>query len=143
MSMSSQGSSGQNFPLDNLTYDLVTILYEKTKGLEAMDKYMRDAQGHQEIGQLIQRIRQQDEQIVQQLQQHLSQLLSNQGNLSSRAVGGGAMGGGSMSGGTMGGGSMSGGPMGGTMSGGSMGGSSGGTMGDSMTDRSGSGGSNS
>jgi TolA-binding protein len=132
--MGAQGSSGQNFPLDNLTYDLVTILYEKSKGLEAMDKYMRDAQGHQEIGQLIQRIRQQDEQIVQQLQQHLSQLLSNQGNLSSRAVGGGTMGGGSMGGGSMGG-SMSG-SSGGSMGGGTMGGGS-------MTDRSGSGGSNS
>lgn len=90
MSMGNQasGTSGQGFPLDNLTYDLVTILYEKSKGLEAMDKYMRDAQGHQEISQLIQRIRQQDEQTIQQLQQHLSQLLGSQGGSSSRAVGG-------------------------------------------------------
>lgn len=84
MSMSNQ--SGQKFPLDNLTYDLVTMLYEKSKGLEAMDKYMRDAQGNQELSQLLQQIRQQDEQTIQQLQQHLSKLLSNQGG-SSRSVG--------------------------------------------------------
>lgn len=102
MSMGSQSQRGQNFPLDNLTYDLVTILYEKSKGLEAMDKYMRDAQGNQQISQLIQQIRQQDEQIVQQLQQHLGQLLSNsQGGLSSRSVGGGTMGGSSMGGGSL------------------------------------------
>lgn len=84
MSMGTQG--GQQFPLDNLTYDLVTMLYEKSKGLEAMDKYMRDAQGNQQVSQLLQQIRQQDEQIIQQLKQHLSQLLSSQGG--SRAVGG-------------------------------------------------------
>lgn len=86
-SMGGTGSSG-NFPLDNLTYDLVTILYEKSKGLEAYDKYMRDAQGDQECSQLLQQLRQQDEQAVQQLQQHLARLLGNQGGMSSRAVGG-------------------------------------------------------
>jgi hypothetical protein len=72
----SQGQSG-NFPLDNLSYDLVTILYEKSKGLEAYDKYMQDAKGNQEVSQLLQQIRQQDEQHVQQLKQHLGQLLSS------------------------------------------------------------------
>lgn len=75
MSMSSQGGSGK-FPLDNLTYDLITILHEKAKGLEAYDKYMRDAQSNQQVSQLLQQIRQQDEQQIQQLQQQLSQLLS-------------------------------------------------------------------
>jgi ferritin-like metal-binding protein YciE len=124
--MSNQGSMGSsgNFPLDNLTYDLITILYEKSKALEAYDKYQRDAQGNQQISNLFQQIRSQDEQHIQMLQQHLSQLLSGQGGLNSQAVGGGSMSGGSMSGGSMGGGSMSGGSMGGgSMSGGSMGGS--------------------
>lgn len=93
MSMSNQGGMGSsgNFPLDNLTYDLITILYEKSKGLEAYDKYQRDAQGNQEIGNLLQQIRRQDEQHIQQLQQHLGQLLGNQGGMS-RAVGGSNMG---------------------------------------------------
>lgn len=93
MSMSNQGGMGSsgNFPLDNLTYDLITIIYEKSKGLEAYDKYQRDAQGNQEISSLLQQIRRQDEQHVQQLQQQLSQLLAGQGGMS-RAVGGASMG---------------------------------------------------
>ena len=39
----SQGSGG-NKPFDDLTYDLVTIIYEKSKGLEVYEKYMQDAQ---------------------------------------------------------------------------------------------------
>ena len=75
--MSNQGASrfSGNFPLDNLTYDLITILYEKSKGLEAYDKYQRDAQGNQQASQLLQQIRQQDEQHVRQFQQLLAQQL--------------------------------------------------------------------
>ena len=90
MTMSNQsgiGSSG-NFPLDNLTYDLVAILYEKSKGLEAFDKYQRDAQGNQEVTQLLQQMRQQDEHFIQQLHQHLAHMLGSQGGMSSRSVGG-------------------------------------------------------
>ncbi len=127
MSMSNQGNMGSsgNFPLDNLTYDLITIIYEKSKALEAYDKYQRDAQSNQEISNLLQQIRQQDEQHIQQLQQHLSQLMGSQGGMNSRAVGGGSS--------SMGGG-MSG-SMGGGMSGSDMGGSMGGSssMGGGMS----------
>ena len=96
MSSSGMGSSssGGNFPLDNLTYDLITLLYEKSKGLEAYDKYMRDAQSNQQVSQLLQQLRQQDEQAIQQLQQLLGQQLSGQGGMNSQAVGGSLMGGG-------------------------------------------------
>lgn len=92
---SSSGGSGSsgNFPLDNLTYDLVTILYEKSKGLEAYDKYMRDAQNDPQCSQLLQQLRQQDEQAVQQLQQHLGRLLGNQGGMSQAVGGSSSMGG--------------------------------------------------
>ena len=90
MSMPNQGGmrSGEHFPLDNLTYDLVAVLYEKSKGLEAFVKYQRDAQGNQEISQLLQQMRQQDEHFIQQLQQHLAHMLGSQGGMSSRSVGG-------------------------------------------------------
>ena len=89
MSMSNQGasSSSGNFPLDNLTYDLITILYEKSKGLEAYDKYQRDAQGNQQVSQLLQQMRQQDEQHVRQLQQFLAQQLGGQGGMSQQVGG--------------------------------------------------------
>jgi len=63
-------SRGQ-FPIDNVTYDLITLIHEKSKGLEAFDKYLQDAQGNSELGQFLQQIRQQDTQTVQQLTQFL------------------------------------------------------------------------
>jgi bacterioferritin (cytochrome b1) len=74
-----QGQSSGNFPLDNLTYDLVTVLYEKSKGLEAYDKYIRDAQNDQQARQLFEQMRQQDEQFVQQLTQQLGLRSGQQG----------------------------------------------------------------
>jgi hypothetical protein len=71
----SQETRGQ-FPLDNLTYDLITIIHEKSKGLEAYDRYLKDAQGNQQVSQILQQIRQQDTQFIQQLQQQLQQVLS-------------------------------------------------------------------
>ena len=90
MATSRQGQAGGHgqFPLDNLTFDLITILHEKSKGLEAFDKYLQDAQGNQAVSQLLQQIRQQDSQFVQQLQQQLGQLLMNQDGMQSREVGG-------------------------------------------------------
>jgi hypothetical protein len=67
---------GENFPIDNLTYDLITIIHEKSKGLEAYEKYIADAQEHEEIIETLEMIRQQDEECLAELQQHLSQLLA-------------------------------------------------------------------
>lgn len=85
----SGGQSG-NFPLDNLTFDLVTLTYEKSKGLEAYNKYAQDAQGNQQAADLINRMRQQDEQCVQELRQLLGQMLSGQqgGQQSGQMAGG-------------------------------------------------------
>jgi bacterioferritin (cytochrome b1) len=77
---SGQGRQGSgNFPLDNLTYNLVTVLYEKSKGLEAYEKYLNDAQGDPQVRQLFEQMRQQDEQFVQQLQQQLGLRSGQQG----------------------------------------------------------------
>jgi hypothetical protein len=76
---SGQGQSGGYFPLDDLTYDLVTVLYEKSKGLEAYDKYIRDAQNDQQARQLFEQMRQQDEQCIQQLTQRLGLRSRQQG----------------------------------------------------------------
>lgn len=76
MTTAQQSRSGAGTsPLDDLTYDLVTILHEKAKGLEAYDKYLRDAQGNQEVSSLLEQIRQQDQQWVQKLQQQLGSVL--------------------------------------------------------------------
>jgi hypothetical protein len=70
--MAQQGS----FPIDNLTFDLITVIHEKSKGLEAYDKYLRDAQNDQQVRQVLERIRDEDQRHVQELQQHLQRCLS-------------------------------------------------------------------
>src|SRR3712207_7454690 len=81
--MTADQQSGGGYPLDNLTYDLLTVIHEKSQALEAYDKYQRDAEGDQEIAQLFQQIRRQDEQVIGQLVQHLSRRLGGQGGASS------------------------------------------------------------
>ncbi len=68
-----------NFPLDNLTFDLITVIYEKSKGLEAYERYIRDAQGDQQVRQVLEQIRNEDQQHIQQLQKHLHRCLSQAG----------------------------------------------------------------
>lgn len=65
-------------PIDNLTYDVITVIHEKAKGLEAYEKYMRDAGSNQEVSQLFQQIRQKDEESVQHLRDCLQRLLGGQ-----------------------------------------------------------------
>jgi uncharacterized membrane protein YcjF (UPF0283 family) len=73
--MTNQGATRQSgqkgFPLDNLTYDLVAVLYEKSKGLEAYDKYLQDAQNNPEVLQLFEKMRQQDEQCIREISEQL------------------------------------------------------------------------
>jgi hypothetical protein len=62
-------------PLDNLTYDIVSILHEKSQALEAYDDYMQDAQGNAEIARLFEDIRRHDEEDIQRLRFELGRLL--------------------------------------------------------------------
>lgn len=82
MANQAQTQRGGNFPIDNLTYDLVTVLYEKSKALEAYDKYIQDAQSDQQARQLFEQMRDQDAQYVQQLTQMLGQAFGRQGRAS-------------------------------------------------------------
>jgi hypothetical protein len=67
------------FALDNLTYDIITVLHEKSKGLEAFDRYMKDVHGEQELQQVFEQMRQSDQNFIQQLQQHLQRRLGQIG----------------------------------------------------------------
>ena len=61
--------------IDNVLYNVVTVLHEKSKGLQAYDKYDRDLQGNNQIKQIFDEIRRNDEQAVQRLRDCLAQLL--------------------------------------------------------------------
>ena len=73
--MANQGSGQGSFELDNVTYNLITVLHEKSKGLEAYDKYLRDAGSDRDITQCFERIREDDRKHIQELQNRLAQRL--------------------------------------------------------------------
>lgn len=73
-------STGQTYAVPNIVYDVITLIHEKSKGLEAFDQYMQDAQGQGDIANLLQQLQQQDRDAVNQLTQQLRQLLSKGGS---------------------------------------------------------------
>ena len=77
--MANPTQSQQSGKIDNVLYDVVTVLHEKSKGLEAYDKYDRDLQGNNQIKQIFDEIRRNDEQAVQRLRECLTQLVGQQG----------------------------------------------------------------
>jgi bacterioferritin (cytochrome b1) len=61
--------------IDDVLYDVITVLHQKSKGLEAYDKYMQDVQNRDEVREVFEEIRQQDEEAVQRLEQCLRELI--------------------------------------------------------------------
>jgi hypothetical protein len=73
----SSRSRGGEFPLDNNTYNVITVIHEKSKGLEAFDQYIEDAD--QELRDIFEEIREQDTRAIEQLQEHLRRLVGGEG----------------------------------------------------------------
>ena len=69
--MQSQG----NLPLNNIEYDVVSILYQKSKALEAYDKFFKDAQSDPELVNLLKTIHREDSKHVEELKSCLQRLL--------------------------------------------------------------------
>jgi hypothetical protein len=65
--------------LNDLVFDMVTVLHSKGEGVNAYEKYMRDAQNEnsQECMQLFEKLKAQDESAIMEVKEHLSQLLQN------------------------------------------------------------------
>jgi hypothetical protein len=74
---SSRSSGGGRFPIDNLTYDLITVIHEKSQGLEAFDRYLKDCSEDDECKTLFEEIRQQDEEAIKQLTNSLRDRLES------------------------------------------------------------------
>jgi hypothetical protein len=72
-SQSSRSSRSADFPLDNNTYNVITVIHEKSKGLEAFDQYMEDAD--ENLREIFEEIREQDTRVIEQLQDHLRRLM--------------------------------------------------------------------
>jgi hypothetical protein len=67
-------SSGEG--LDDLTYNVITVLHEKSKGLEAYEQYLEDASDNEEVRQIFEELRDQDLEAVGRLEQCLQTLIS-------------------------------------------------------------------
>ena len=62
-------------PIDDLTFDVITVLQNKAKALEAYGKYLEDASDDEELSELFVRIRRQDEEHVRILKDALARRL--------------------------------------------------------------------
>lgn len=71
--------NGNTQAINNLEYDLVTALHNKSEAIQAYDKYIQDAQSHnsQPCVQLFQKLQQQDVQTAQEIRQHLQQVMQH------------------------------------------------------------------
>ncbi|HEY0565731.1 MAG TPA: hypothetical protein VGC88_09115 [Terriglobales bacterium] len=66
------------YAVDNITYDLLTVAYEKSKALKAYEQYLTDAQADAQFRQLFERLRDDDHRAVQEIKRHLHDRLMNE-----------------------------------------------------------------
>jgi hypothetical protein len=71
--------NGNTQAINNLEYDLVTVLHNKSEAIQAYDKYIQDAQSQnsQPCVELFQKLQQQDVQTAQEIRQHLQQVMQH------------------------------------------------------------------
>ncbi len=77
--MGSQYSGSSNMGVDDITFDLVSILYHSLEGAATYDKYIQDAQGigDNSIVQFFQEVQREEQQRAQRCQQLLQQHMSH------------------------------------------------------------------
>jgi hypothetical protein len=83
-------TQGKSFVLDNITFDLLTVVQKKSRALEAYQRYLADSRRDPEVAKVIERIRLQDEQHVQELVPHLARLLGQEATMGVSQQQGGA-----------------------------------------------------
>ncbi len=66
------------FPLSDLQFDVVMVLNEKSKALQAYDKYILDAQPCAELRDLFDKIRTSDREHVEALKMYLGKCLTKE-----------------------------------------------------------------
>lgn len=71
--------NGNTQAINNLEYDLVTVLHNKSEAIQAYDKYIQDAQSQnsQPCVELFQKLQQQDVETAQEIRQHLQQVMQH------------------------------------------------------------------
>lgn len=67
-------------PISNLLYDWLTVLQSKAEGLNAYEKYIRDAETENaaECVAMFRKLHEQDSRTVQEVRDHLAKMMSKQ-----------------------------------------------------------------
>ena len=68
-------------PADDIVYDLVSIQYHALKAASLYAKYVEDAEGHDDVRQFIEKVREEDAQRAQTCHQLLGKLTSARGGI--------------------------------------------------------------
>jgi glycerol-3-phosphate O-acyltransferase len=66
-------------PADDIVYDLVSIQYHALQGADTYAKYLKDAEGHEDVQQFIREVQQQDAQRAERCHALLRDLTKEHG----------------------------------------------------------------
>jgi hypothetical protein len=66
-------------PADDIFYDLVSIQYHALKGAQLYERYLKDAEGHQDVQQFISQVQEEDNRRALQAHELLKQLTREAG----------------------------------------------------------------
>jgi hypothetical protein len=69
----------QHTPADDIVYDLVTIQYHALRAAEATDKYLEDAEGHDDVKAFFEEVARQDAGRAVRAHQLLGRLTTSSG----------------------------------------------------------------
>lgn len=68
--------SGNEFPLNDAAYDVMTIIQNKSKALKAYECYINDLQEDTQLRQILVEIKHDDQRHIERLKAHLGRLLA-------------------------------------------------------------------
>ena len=74
--------ASQHTPADDIVYDLVTIQYHALTAAQAVDKYLSDAEGHDDVRAFFEEVARQDAERAVKAHQLLGSLTSGSAGLS-------------------------------------------------------------
>ena len=68
----------QSNPIDDLTYDWLTVLQSKAEGLNAYEKYIQDAQKQNatQCVEMFRKLHEQDARMVEEIKNHVTMMFS-------------------------------------------------------------------
>lgn len=74
--MPSVSTSSQQYPLSDATYDIISVLYQKSQSIEHYRRFLDDVRNDTRLTQLLVQIKHDDERHIELLKTHLGRLLT-------------------------------------------------------------------